>query len=216
MKNFFITLLILLNITMASCNKETYILLTTEFGEMKIKLHDETPQHRDNFIKLVEEGYFDGLLFHRVISEFMIQGGDPQSRGASAQTPLGSGGPGYTIPAEFNQNLIHKKGSLSAARTSDQINPKKASSGSQFYIVQGKIVSDQELNQMESRLGIKYTEEQRNAYKTLGGTPFLDMNYTVFGEVVEGLDVIDKIAAVRTNSSDRPLNDVIMQMKVIK
>lgn len=216
MKRLTFSFLILLNTIMASCNTDTFILLSTEYGDMKIKLYKETPLHAENFIKLVEDGFYNDLLFHRVISGFMIQGGDPDSKGASSQQQLGMGGPSYTIPAEFNANLIHKKGVLSAARTSDQINPKKASSGSQFYIVQGEIVSDKELNSMEMRKGIKYTEEQRNAYKTVGGTPFLDMDYTVFGEVVEGLDVIDKIAAVQVNSNDRPLNNVKMQMKVIK
>lgn len=216
MKQIILLSLILLNAFMASCKKETLVLLTTEHGEIKIKLHDETPLHRDNFIKLVEESFYQDLLFHRVINGFMIQGGDPESRGADIKKPLGSGGPGYTIPAEFNLNLYHKKGSLSAARLPDYMNPGKESSGSQFYIVQGRTYSDTELDGIEKNLGIKYTEEQRTVYKTLGGTPFLDMNYTVFGEVVEGLDVVDKIAAVQTSKSDRPLINVTMQMKVIK
>ena len=189
--------------------KATMVLISTPFGDMKIKLYDETPLHRDNFIKLAKEGYFDGLLFHRVISGFMIQGGDPNSRNAQPGQPLGSGGPGYTVPAEFNTALIHKKGALSAARLGDQMNPQKASSGSQFYIVQGKPASDYDFR-------IQYTEEQKAIYKSVGGTPFLDQNYTVFGEVVEGLDVIDKIAAVKTAPGDRPLEDVKFTVKVIE
>lgn len=196
--------------------KATMVLISTPFGDMKIKLYDETPQHRDNFIKLAKEGYFDGLLFHRVINGFMIQGGDPNSRNAQPGQPLGSGGPGYTVPAEFNTALIHKKGALSAARLGDQINPQKASSGSQFYIVQGKPASDNELQMTEMRNRIQYTEEQKALYRSVGGTPFLDQNYTVFGEVVEGLDVIDKIAAVRTAPGDRPLEDVKFTVKVIE
>lgn len=197
----------------ASAVKERMVLVHTEYGDMKIKLYNETPLHRDNFIKLAEKGYYDSLLFHRVIKSFMIQGGDPQSKHAPAGQQLGGGDIGYTIPAEFNNNLIHKKGALCAARTE---NPKKESSGCQFYIVQGKVTLDQELNAMESRGNFKYTEAQRNAYKTIGGTPFLDRSYTVYGEVVEGLDVIDKIAAVKTAPGDRPVKDVWMTVKVIK
>lgn len=196
--------------------KQTMVIISTSFGDMKIKLYNETPQHRDNFIKLAKSGFYDGLLFHRVIKQFMIQGGDPNSKNAAPGQPLGSGGPGYTVPAEFNPALFHKKGALSAARLGDQMNPQRASSGSQFYIVQGKPASDQELAMTESRLGIKYTEEQKNIYKTLGGTPFLDQNYTVFGEVVEGLDIIDKIAAVATAPGDRPYEDVRFTVKVIE
>ncbi|MCO5231375.1 MAG: peptidylprolyl isomerase [Chitinophagales bacterium] len=195
---------------------ESMVIISTSYGDMKIKLYDETPQHRDNFLKLANEGYFDGLLFHRVIQQFMIQGGDPNSRNAQPGQSLGSGGPGYTIPAEFNTNLIHKKGALSAARLGDQANPKKASSGSQFYIVQGKPVSAQELQYLSSRTGVQYTPEQAAVYAEQGGTPFLDMQYTVFGEVVEGLDVIDKIAAVRTAPGDRPIEDVKFTVKVVK
>lgn len=192
--------------------KETMVVISTNYGDMKIKLYDETPLHRDNFIKLAKEGFFDGLLFHRVIPQFMIQGGDPTSRDAKPNQQLGAGGPGYTIPAEFNPNFIHKKGALSAARQGDQVNPKKASSGSQFYVVQGRTASAQELQ----RGGIKYTEEQMKVYAEQGGTPFLDGQYTVFGEVVEGLDVIDKIAAVRTAPGDRPMEDVKFSVKVIE
>lgn len=198
--------------------KTRMVLIETSLGDMTVELFNETPQHRDNFIKLVEEGFFNDLLFHRVIQNFMVQGGDPNSRGAAAGVPLGSGGPGYTIPAEFDSQFVHLKGVLSAARQGDQVNPQKASSGSQFYIVQGKTETDEMLNSMEQRKGFEYTPEQREAYKTLGGTPFLDMDYTVFGRVVKGLDVIDKIAAVETNrrAGDRPVVDVTMKMKVIK
>ncbi len=197
-------------------NKGTMVIISTSYGDMKVKLYDETPQHRDNFIKLAKEGFYDGLLFHRVIQQFMIQGGDPNSKNAQPGQPLGAGGPGYTIPAEFNPNFIHKKGALSAARQGDQVNPKKASSGSQFYIVQGKPASAQELQYLSSRTGVQYTPEQAAVYAEVGGTPFLDQQYTVFGEVVEGLDVIDKIAAVRTAPGDRPIEDVKFSVKVVE
>ncbi|HRG68403.1 MAG: peptidylprolyl isomerase [Saprospiraceae bacterium] len=190
-----------------------YVLIETSLGNMIAKLYDQTPLHRDNFNKHAEQGYYNDLLFHRVINGFMIQGGDPQSKNAESGAMLGSGGPGYTIPAEFNRAFIHKKGAIAAARTGDQVNPKKESSGSQFYIVQGSLQTDQALNQMEDRKGIKYSEEQRTAYKTLGGTPFLDMEYTVFGEIIEGLDVIDKIASVKTERGDRPSQNVTMKIR---
>lgn len=197
-------------------NKNTMVIISTSHGDMKVKLYDETPLHRDNFIKLTKEGFYDGLLFHRVIQGFMIQGGDPQSKNAQPGQSLGSGGPGYTVPAEFNSNLIHKKGALSAARMGDQMNPQKASSGSQFYIVQGKPASSAELNNMSMRTGVKYTEDQIATYEQIGGTPFLDTQYTVFGEVVEGLDVIDKIAAVRTAPGDRPIEDEKFTIKIVE
>jgi cyclophilin family peptidyl-prolyl cis-trans isomerase len=193
--------------------KEPRVKISTSYGDIVIKLYNETPQHRDNFLKLANEHFFDSLLFHRVIKGFMIQGGDPQSKNASPTQMLGAGDNGYTIPAEFNPKLIHKKGALAAARTE---NPEKRSSGCQFYIVQGKPMTDAELNMMEQRTGVKYTEEQRNIYKTVGGTPFLDMNYTVFGEVISGLDVIDKIASVQTQPGDRPVQDVRMKVTVVK
>ena len=202
-------------------NMNTRVKITTSQGVMVVELYDETPLHRDNFIKLVEEGFYNDLLFHRCIKNFMAQGGDPESRGASPSKMLGVGGPGYTIPAELNANLIHKKGALAAARQGDQVNPKKASSGSQFYIVQGQQLNDNQLTQFESRAamkipGFKYTEEQRKLYKTIGGTAMLDMDYTVFGEIVEGLDVLDKILAQPTKQGDRPLEDITMKMEVIK
>lgn len=200
-------------LSMFSCNsgdKEQYVLIETDFGNMKAKLFNDTPQHRDNFIKLVKENYYDGLTFHRVINGFMIQGGDPNSRNAEIGAPLGAGGPGYQVPAEIGKP--HFKGALAAARNN---NPEKASSGSQFYIVQGRDVNEQVLNSMATQKGITYTDEQRKKYMQYGGTPQLDNEYTVFGEVVEGLDVIDKIAAVQTAAADRPVQDVTMKIKLV-
>lgn len=190
--------------------------IETPFGAMIVELFDATPQHQDNFTKLVEQGYFDSLLFHRVIDGFMVQGGDPQSKNASLSQPLGSGGPGYTIEAEFVDSLIHVKGALAAARTGDQVNPEKRSSGSQFYIVQGQPLTDRELDMMESRKNMRYSTAQREQYKNLGGTPFLDRDYTVFGRVIEGLDVVDAIATQPTNSQNRPRTDIWMKMTFIK
>lgn len=192
------------------------VVLETNYGTMRVRLSDETPQHRDNFLKLAKSRYYDGILFHRVIHKFMIQAGDPDSRKAAPGKPLGEGGPGYTIPAEFNSALFHKKGVIAAAREGDDVNPQKASSGSQFYIVQGKVWTDGGLDTLEiKRLnGRKIPSEQRATYKTIGGTPHLDQHYTVFGEVIEGLNVIDTIAAVATSKDkdkDRPLKDVVIQ-----
>lgn len=248
------------------------VLISTNFGDIKIKLYNQTPLHSDNFIKLINEKYFDSLLFHRVINSFMIQGGDPNSKNALPGKALGEGGPAYTIPAEFVDTLFHKKGVLAAARQGDNVNPKKESSGSQFYLVQGKVATNQELDNIEARINqqrmqvifnelmmkpewnsfkqnfiriqqsanqdslqmmiaqvtpaieselnkgrrFKYTEQQRKAYTTIGGTPFLDQNYTVFGEVIQGLDVIDKIAALNCDGNNRPLQDVIMKITLIK
>jgi peptidyl-prolyl cis-trans isomerase B (cyclophilin B) len=196
--------------------KQTMVLISTNYGDMKAVLYNETPQHRDNFIKLAKEGYFNGTLFHRVIEGFMIQGGDPDSKTAKKGQQLGQGGPTYTIPAEFNQALVHKKGALAAARMGDQMNPKKASSGSQFYIAQGKVYTQEELNSFESRMGKKFNDVQKKTYTTVGGVPFLDYDYTVFGEVIEGLDVIDKIAKVQKDRSDRPLENVKMTVSIIE
>jgi len=250
----------------------TYVTLSTTFGEVKIKLYNETPQHRDNFIKLVKEGYYDGTIFHRVIKDFMIQGGDPDSKTATPEQVLGNGGPGYNIPAEFNDSLYHKKGALAAARIGDQMNPKRESSGSQFYIVQGRTFSEVDLKRFEERINqerlnsmwaqllekpenaelkkmidgfvkvgnqseinflmqqiqpqlmqqleangrYKYSAEAIKTYGTIGGTPHLDGSYTVFGEVVEGMDVIDKIAAVSIGQNDRPTENVVMKIKLGK
>jgi len=252
--------------------KETQVTIVTSEGIIRIKLYNETPLHRDNFIKLVKSHYYDSTLFHRVINEFMIQGGDPDSKLAVAGVQLGNGGPGYTLPAEFMpEKLYHKKGALAAARNSDDVNPEKASSGSQFYIVQGKKFTDADLNTMEERkqqqkkqelffvvlnkpenlpmklkffafrqqqqtdslmaivhilepqvlteLGkippFHYSAEQRLTYSTIGGTPHLDGNYTVFGEVIEGLDIVDKIGSSKTLPGDRPEKDIrILRMLI--
>jgi len=195
------------------------VLLKTSMGDIVIRLSDSTPLHRDNFLKLVKTRYYDSLLFHRVIKNFMIQGGDPNSKKAAPGQPLGNGGPAERIPAEFRQTLFHKKGVIAAARDN---NPEKASSGSQFYITQGKIFSDAGLDSVETyRMdGKKIPANQREVYKTIGGIPHLDQNYTVFGEVIKGLDVVDIIAAVPTSKGadrDRPLTDVkIISAKLIK
>ena len=184
-------LLIMINVASsgqgtANTQKQVKFVIHTEFGDMKGILYNETPKHRDNFVKLAKSGFYDGLLFHRVIMGFMIQGGDPTSKNAKAGQRLGGGDPGYTIPAEFNPALKHKRGALAAARTGDEVNPTKASSGSQFYIVQPE-----------------------------KGTHFLDMNYTVFGEITDGFDVIDKIASAPKDASDRPLKDIKMTVKIV-
>jgi peptidylprolyl isomerase len=254
-------------------NTETKVRIETTKGDMVVVLYNETPLTRDNFIKLVKEKFYDSTLFHRVIQGFMIQGGDPQSKKAAPSVMLGNGDVGYTIPAEIRPDLYHKKGALACARTGDNVNPSKASSGCQFYIAQGKVYTDAELNQMEDRqnMGVKqqifttiidkpenaqlkqkfiqyqqqsnidslralaatiepqidsiyakspkftYSPEQRKAYTTIGGVPHLDGQYTVFGEVVEGLNIVDSIAAVKTGSGDRPIQDVrILSMKIVK
>lgn len=190
--------------------------ITTDSGVIVLRLYDETPLHRDNFVKLVKEKYFDSLLFHRVMNQFMIQGGDPQSKHAAPGEPLGSGGTGYTIPAEFDTLLYHKKGALAAARMPDEVNPAKESSGCQFYIVQGKQWADNELYGVQARRGTKYTDAQRNMYRTVGGFAPLDMNYTVFGEVESGLEVVDKIASVPVDYRNRPFGDIRMYIELIK
>ena len=201
-------------IDITPATKSIKIKITTDSGVIIVKLYDSTPLHRDNFAKLVKEGFYDSLIFHRVIQGFMIQGGDPQSKNAEPGQMLGSGGGDMQrIPAEFRKSLIHKKGVLAAARDG---NPEKASSACQFYIVQGKKMTDQDLDNMERGLNIKYTPAQRLAYKTIGGTPMLDQNYTVFGEVISGLKVIDKIASVKTAPGDRPIGDVRMKMEIVK
>lgn len=252
-------------------SKET-ILISTEFGDMKIKLFNETPKHRDNFLKLVQEHFYDSLLFHRVIQDFMIQGGDPDSKHAAPAKFLGDGDLKYTIPAEFVPTLCHKKGMLCAARNGDDVNPEKASSACQFYIVQGKVRNDEDLVSFEKRINkpiiskikedilnkpenkslkdkmdafkkeqnndslmvyfkvvnklveeefaktphYSFPPEHKTIYKTIGGTPHLDSQYTIFGEVIEGLSVIDKIAAVGKNKDDRPLIDIRMWVKIIE
>jgi len=254
-----------------SSKNDTIVVIETTEGTIKVKLYNETPLHKANFLKLVNESFYDGVLFHRVIKNFMIQTGDPDSKNAAAGARLGSGGPGYTVPAEINPMFFHKKGALAAARQGDQVNPNRESSGSQFYIVQGETFTDEELNLIEENanrgmvmplimkfiyaqgneafasrfekaqqaqnidslnaLGaqvealiadqinalntFKFTPEQREVYKTIGGTPHLDGAYTVFGEVIEGLEIVDKIAATRTAAGDRPATDIkIISMKV--
>ncbi len=248
-------------------NEETKLKIETSAGDILVKLYNETPQHRDNFIKLAEEGTYEGTLFHRVIKDFMIQAGDPESKGAPKGKQLGAGDVGYTIPAEFvYPKLFHKKGALSAARQGDQVNPQKASSGCQFYIVTGKVYSDSTLLGMEQNMAnqrlnnvfqslaqkrmkeiykmrkendtdglmnlqdsliaqaeaevakmpeFRFTPEQVQAYTTVGGTPHLDGEYTVFGEVLEGMDIVDQIQQVKTDRSDRPLEDVIIKKVTI-
>jgi len=201
--------------------KRNVELITTE-GNIVLRLYDSTPLHRDNFLKLVKSHFYDSVLFHRVIKNFMIQAGDPSSKQAPAGQPLGNGGPGYTIPAEFRPTLFHKKGVLAAARQGDNVNPEKKSGASQFYIVQGKTFTDKQLDSIETaRLqGYKLPAAHREIYKTIGGTPQLDQNYTVFGEVVTGLNIVDKIASSSTSTGqdrDRPLQDVrILKAKLVK
>ena len=208
--------------TIKKKDRKRDVLIQTTMGDIVIRLSDSTPLHRDNFLKLVKVGYYDSLLFHRVIQNFMIQGGDPNSKRAAAGVPLGNGGPGYTVPAEFRTTLFHRKGVIAAARMGDNVNPQKASSGSQFYIVQGKVFTDAGLDSVETfrMSGRKIPLAQREVYKTIGGTPHLDQGYTVYGEVVKGSDVIDKIAAVQTSKAqdrDRPLQDVrIIKASLIK
>lgn len=197
-------------------DKNTYVKIETTMGDIVVKLYNETPLHRDNFIKLVKEGVYDGLLFHRVIRNFMIQGGDPKSKDAKPGQMLGDGTLGYTIPAEFVPELYHKKGALAAARQGDNVNPRKESSASQFYIVQGQTWPAERLQMIEQQTGKHFTDEQKSVYATVGGTPFLDGDYTVFGEVVEGLEVVDKIAAVQCGAMDRPVQDVSMKMTIIE
>jgi cyclophilin family peptidyl-prolyl cis-trans isomerase len=204
--------------TLRKKDRKKDVLLQTSYGDIIVRLSDSTPLHRDNFLKLVKVGFYDSVLFHRVINEFMIQSGDPLSKQAPAGMQLGNGGPGYTVPAEFRTTLFHKKGVIAAARTSDNVNPARASSGSQFYIVQGKVYSDAGLDSVETfRLkGRKIPAGQREVYKTIGGTPQLDQAYTVFGEVMKGIEVVDKIAVTPT-SRDRPLEDVrIIRAQLIK
>lgn len=205
--------------TITKKDRKKDVLLQTNFGDIVIRLSDSTPLHRDNFLKLVKTGFYDSVLFHRVIKNFMIQAGDPDSKHAPSGQPLGSGGPGYRVPAEFRQTLFHKKGVIAAARDN---NPEKASSGSQFYITQGKIFTDAGLDSLEQlRLqGRKIPLALREVYKTLGGVPHLDQNYTVFGEVVKGIETVDKIAATPTSKGadrDRPLDNVrILKATLIK
>lgn len=209
---------ILLFVIIASVKTQSIVEFTTNLGVLKVKLYDETPMHKDNFLELVEEKYYDSILFHRVIPNFMIQAGDPMSKKAKPGAFLGSGGKQYTIPAEFNPKYIHKKGALAAARQGDNVNPQKESSGSQFYIVQGRTFTDEELDMIQKQYKrIPFTPEQREIYKTIGGTPHLDYSYTVFGEVIEGLDIVDLIASQATDRNNRPITDVrILKTRLLK
>jgi peptidyl-prolyl cis-trans isomerase B (cyclophilin B) len=191
------------------------VMINTNMGDIVVELYNETPKHRDNFIKLVKSGYLNQTLFHRVIPGFMIQGGDPDSKNALPNVQLGNGGPGYTISAEFNSKFFHKKGALAAARMPDGVNPKKESSGSQFYIVDGEAIDPERLSLFEKKLDVTFTEEQKQAYVTVGGTPHLDGSYTVFGQVIKGFDVISKIAQVKRDQRNRPIEDIIMKVKII-
>jgi peptidyl-prolyl cis-trans isomerase B (cyclophilin B) len=274
MKSIKILLVIFMQLTflLSACSdgskNDNLITIKTKYGDMKAILFDETPKHKANFIKLAKEGFYDSLLFHRVMENFMIQTGDPDSKGAKPGIMLGKGGPSYTIPAEIRPGFIHQKGALAAARQSDNINPERASSGSQFYIVQGKVYTKPELDAamlnynelykdfntylrqpenktmldfaiqlqkenridslqklilskkdlLEQQFGVKYemplTDQQIQKYTTVGGVPHLDGAYTVFGQVIDGLDVIDKIAAVKTDSNNRPLDNVVLAVTV--
>ncbi|WP_295721775.1 peptidylprolyl isomerase [Mucilaginibacter sp.] len=220
MKKLFTITLLLLTITataFAKPPKNQYVRISTGYGSVIIRLYNETPLHRDNFIKLAKKGFYNGVLFHRVIQNFMIQGGDPDSKDPNKAKPgaeLGNGDVGYTVPAEFRDSLFHKRGVLAAARDD---NPKKASSGCQFYIVEGKRLSDAKMDSLENgRLkGYKIPAWQREYYKTVGGTAQLDHGYTVYGEVVSGIDMVDHIAAVKKDKNDRPLEDVPMTVEVL-
>jgi peptidyl-prolyl cis-trans isomerase B (cyclophilin B) len=219
MKKLFTAIILLTTLTaFAKPPKNQYVRISTAYGDCIIRLYNETPKHRDNFIKLTNKGFYNGTLFHRVIQNFMIQGGDPDSRDTSKNKPgaeLGNGDVGYTIPAEFNDSLFHKRGVLAAARDD---NPTKASSGCQFYIVEGKRFTDDELDKLiHAKLkDRKIPVSQREIYKSIGGVPHLDQNYTVYGEVVTGLDMVDRIAAVKKDERDRPLQDVAMTVTLLK
>ncbi len=186
---------------------ETIVLIKTSYGNITAKLYNDTPKHRDNFIKLVKQGWYNDSPFHRVIKNFMIQGGGNKD---------GRTDPGYTIEAEFRAQHFHKKGVLAAARMGDNVNPERRSSGSQFYIVQGQKFDAQSFVAAAQRSGVNYTEEQKKVYATIGGTPHLDGAYTVFGEVIDGFDVIDKIAAVQTGPGDKPVNAVTMKIEILE
>ena len=218
MKTTTILTIVLLGATMlAGCRqKETHVVMVTTVGTIELKLYDETPLHRDNFIQLVKENAFDSLLFHRVIQDFMIQGGDPDSKHAAPGVLLGEGDRPYTLPAEFRleQGIYHRRGVIASAREGDDVNPERRSSAMQFYIVWGKVFDDEGLDKVQERLdqrtggSVRLTPEMREVYKTVGGTPHLDGQYTVWGEVVDGLDVVDAIQRVPTDANDRPLEDV--------
>ncbi len=209
MKKLIFILGIFISLSVMAQNKkpETLVVIHTEYGDMTLKLYNDTPKHRDNFIKLVKEGWYNGSPFHRIIKNFMIQGGSNKD---------GRQDPGYTIEAEILPNHFHKKGALAAARMGDQVNPQKRSSGSQFYIVEGQVVTNEYLDKVSAHTGHKFTDEERKVYTTIGGTPHLDGGYTVFGEMLTGYDVLEKIASVKTGPGDRPLNPVTMTIEVLE
>lgn len=215
-KSFLLVFLLGFALFQSGCNRDphTYAQIETEFGTMKMKLFNTTPQHKANFIKLANEGFYDGTLFHRIIPGFMAQGGDPDSKTAAPGQRLGGGGPGYTIPAEIG--APHIRGMVAAARLGDNVNPQKASSGSQFFIVQGGKQSLDMLNNLERGKGIKYNETQKNLYQTKGGYPSLDGDYTVFGEIVEGLEAVDEILKQERDNIDRPKTDITMKIKILE
>jgi len=213
MKPFvFIFYFLLLMMTSCQSNAQTYT-IETNLGNIQVKLYDKTPLHKENFEKLVAEQFYDSVLFHRIIPGFMIQTGDPVTKPVSNKDGLDN--KNYTVPAEFVPEYFHKKGALAAARFGDAVNPEKRSSSSQFYIVQGRTFTDEELDQIEENLHIQFSEFQRGIYKAIGGTPFLDQNYTVFGEVVKGMEVVDAIASVPTGAGDFPIKDVRI-LRIVK
>ena len=213
MKNLLYIIMALVLMSFSGKEKEKTLVITTKYGTIKVRLYNETPKHRDNYVKLAQEHFFDSLIFHRCIKDFMIQGGDPDSKHAKPGVQLGEGGLKYTIPAEIQPNLFHKYGVIAAARDN---NPEKASSSSQFYIAVGKVYTDAQLTQMEQQTGKKFTDEERKAYTTIGGIPHLDGNYTVFGEVYEGMNLVDSIIKQPTDDNNRPLVDIRMEIKVGK
>lgn len=223
MKKLFYLAVLLLFISCSASRKaksnevsQKKVMITTDYGTMVFKLYDKTPMYRDNFIKLVKEHFYDSLLFHRVIKDFMIQGGDPNSKHAKAGELLGEGSLKYTIPAKFDTSLFHKKGALAAAREADAENPQKRGSSTQFYIVEGKTYTNNQMDRIEDKLHIKIPENHREIYRTIGGDPFLDMNYTVFGEMISGFEVLDKIAHLPTDENNRPLQNIRMKITLLK
>ncbi len=216
MKKIFLLILVCFSLLAeAKKNKNKFVVIETNKGSIKIEVYNDVPQHAANFLKLVKEGFYDSLLFHRVIPSFMIQGGDPDSKNAPSKQILGNGDLGYKVPAEFKlPTYYHKKGALAAARDN---NPEKASSGCQFYIVVGKIFTDADLNNMEQRGRFKYSEQARTDYKTIGGTPHLDGDYTVYGQVITGQEIVDAISLVPRDTNNRPNEDVrILNIKIKK
>jgi len=209
---FIFYFLLLMTISCQS-NAQTYT-IETNLGDIQVKLYEKTPLHKENFEKLVAEQFYDSVLFHRIIAGFMIQTGDPATKPVANKDSL-TDKLDYTVPAEFVPEYFHKKGALAAARFGDAVNPEKRSSSSQFYIVQGRTFTDEELDQIEDNFHIKFSEFQRGIYKTIGGTPFLDRNYTVFGEVVKGMEVVDAIASVPTGPGDFPVKDVRI-LRIVK